>query len=146
MSAKRTLQIAEQIKNHLSTLLVTGQISDPRIKRTTITRVLLSGDLQQARVSYSVLGSEDEKKEVKKGLAAASGFLRRSVGEVLQLRYTPSLVFEFDGSIEHAARIATLLNQVRNDQTVQGERGESWESNDSTESSETSSSDNKVTD
>lgn len=106
-------QVAEQVKNHLATLLSTGQISDPRLRGVSLTRVTMTPDLQTARVSYSVMGGEKEKKEAQKGFSSASGFLRRSVGQVLQLRYAPQLVFQFDASVEHAARMSEVLRRAR---------------------------------
>jgi ribosome-binding factor A len=105
-------QIGEQVKNHLATLLATGQIADPRLRTVTITAVRMTPDLQNARVSYSVLGGETEKAAAAKGWQAASGFLRSSVGEALRIRYTPQLSFHFDAAAEHSARISGLLNQL----------------------------------
>ena len=110
--SKRTLQIAEQIKNHIAMLCATGRLSDPRIQKVTFTRARVTPDLQQAEVYYSVLGSESERQAVAKGFAAASGYLRNSVSTTLQLRYTPHLKFLYDEGIAHGARISALLAEV----------------------------------
>lgn len=115
MSTKRMNQLAEQVKNHLATLLATGQVADPRLRTVTITAVRMTPDLQNARISYSVLGGEAEKAAASKGWLAASGFLRHEVGQTLQTRYTPQLSFHFDGTAEHAARISGILNSLSRD-------------------------------
>ena len=51
-------------------------------------------------------------KEVMKGLKSAGGFLRRELGQALQLRYTPELQFIADDSIQHGAHILEILRQV----------------------------------
>lgn len=110
--SKRTLQIAEQIKNHIATLCATGRLADPRIQKVTLTRARVTPDLQQAEIFYSVFGSESERLAVAKGFVAASGFLRNSVSTALQLRYTPALKFVYDQGIEHGARISEILAEV----------------------------------
>ena len=89
-------------------------IKDPRIagRMISVTRVETTGDLRYAKVWLSVLDLEDEK-EFKKGLKAASGWLRKQLGEALSLRYTPELVFEIDRSIEYSAHINEILADLK---------------------------------
>ena len=54
----------------------------------------------------------ENEKEFKKGLRSASGWLRRELGTVLDLRYTPELVFEIDHSIEEGAHISALIERL----------------------------------
>ena len=61
----------------------------------------------------SILGSEAEKKETMEGLASVAGHLRAKLGRTLRLRVTPELDFRYDASIAHAARIDSLLEQIR---------------------------------
>jgi len=58
------------------------------------------------------MGSEEEKAEPFKGLAAACGFLRRELGSCLSLRRIPELAFERDDSIERGGRLLQLIEQV----------------------------------
>jgi ribosome-binding factor A len=58
------------------------------------------------------MGSEEEKRQVEKGLVAASGFIRKGLGERLALRYTPELIFQRDESIERGSRLLQLINEV----------------------------------
>ena len=114
MSAKRIRQVAEAIKEHLALMLVRGQISDPRVKRVTIQLVKVTPDLQIARVYFSVFGSleNNEKALVTAGLKSASGFMRKSLGEALGMRYTPNLEFFYDETMERAARIEEIFAQI----------------------------------
>ena len=94
-------------------------VKDPRIagKMISVTRVETTGDLRYAKVWLSVLDLENEK-EFKKGLKAASGWLRKQLGESLNLRYTPELVFELDHSIEYGAHINEILEGLKHDEPV----------------------------
>ena len=89
------------------------EVKDTRIagKMISVTRVETTGDLKYAKVYLSVFELEDEK-EFKKGLKAASGWLRRELGNSMSLRCTPELVFELDHSIEYGAHINELLKEV----------------------------------
>ncbi len=48
-------------------------------------------------------------KQALTGLKSAGGWLRRELGQRLQLRYTPELVFELDDSLKYGAHMYDLL-------------------------------------
>lgn len=96
--------------------MLTRQINDPRIKGViSVTEVSVTPDLAHAKIFVSAMGTEEEKKEVFAGLAAASGFLRRELGARVRLRYVPELIFERDDSIERGDRLLQLIDQVAGD-------------------------------
>ncbi len=88
------------------------EIKDPRVSSAmvTVTAAEVTPDLKFAKIYFSALLAD--KKEVKKGLDSASGFLRKTLSQKLNLRITPTLSFYEDESIEHGAHIAKLLNQM----------------------------------
>ena len=67
----------------------------------TITAVNVTGDLRTARVYYLVFGKDGPDPKVQQGLASAAGFLRNALSKALMIRYTPTLTFELDTTIEH---------------------------------------------
>ena len=77
----------------------------------SVTRVETTGDLRYSKIWLSVYGMENEK-EFKRGLKSASGWLRHELGSILNLRYTPELVFEIDHSIEQGAYISGLIEKL----------------------------------
>lgn len=101
------------------------EIKDPRIQQGMISvmRVETTGDLRYAKVWLSVLGLENEK-EFRRGLKSASGWLRHELGQSLELRYTPELVFEVDHSIEYGAHISQVIQSldIRPDEDESNER------------------------
>lgn len=103
--------MGEQMKKEIAQIL-RDELKDPRVGFVTVTSVEVSGDLRHAKVFVSVLGDEEAKKQSLEGLQKATGFIRREVGQRIQLRYTPEIVFKFDASIEHGDKIARLLSQV----------------------------------
>ena len=108
MPSNRIGRINEEIQRELSDQF--RRLKDPRVSSgmVSITRVDTTGDLRYARVYVSVLDKNQEK-DVLKGLKSASGFLRRELGRVLQLRYTPELQFIGDDSIQYGAHILEVL-------------------------------------
>ena len=90
MASKRINGINQEIQKVLSDLLRT--VKDPRVQNTmiSITRVETTPDLRWAKVYVSFL-EEHRAAEAMKGLKSASGYLRRGLGQTLNLRYTPQL-------------------------------------------------------
>jgi ribosome-binding factor A len=89
-----------------------------------VTQVSTSPDLRYAKVLVSVMGSEEEKKEVLETLTAASGFLRREISHRLRLRYTPQLSFHYDNSIDQASQVLQLIHQITTAEAGENEQGE----------------------
>lgn len=125
MPSNRINRINDEIQRELSAQLRT--LKDPRVSQVgmvSITRVDTTNDLRYAKIYVSVLDKAQEK-DVLKGLKSASGFLRRELGQALQLRYTPELQFIGDDSIQHGARILELLR--REEERNAGPNGEKEE-------------------
>jgi len=111
MPSNKIQRINEDIQRVLASLL--RSIKDPRINQGMISVIAVhtTNDLSQAKVYLSVFGLQSEK-EFSKGLKSAASYLRHELGQSLSLRHTPELIFELDKSIEHGARINTILNEL----------------------------------
>lgn len=109
MATKNFNRQNEDIARMLATLI--RNVKDPRVNQgmLSITAVVTTSDLRYSNVYLSVLGLKSEK-ELMKGLKSASGYLRHELGNALELRYTPELIFHLDKSIEHGATISKMLN------------------------------------
>ena len=111
MASNRIGRINEEVQRELSELI--RSLKDPRVQTMlSITRVDTTSDLRYAKVYVSVL-EEAREKEAMKGLKSAGGWLRRELGQRLQLRYTPELQFFADDSIAHGAHILDMLHHVK---------------------------------
>lgn len=78
-----------------------------------MTAVDVTSDLRHAKVFVSVLGSEDDKKATFEGLQSLAGHLRARLAKSLQLRVAPELQFKEDDTVARAARIESLLAEVK---------------------------------
>ncbi len=104
----RPNRIGEQLRGELGDLLA-REVKDPGIGFTTLTRVRVSPDLSLARVYYTTLGSEAERRETVKALRRAGPFLRRQLGRRLRLRRLPELVFSYDEALERQECVERIL-------------------------------------
>ena len=107
----RTARIDHRIQHELMELLQ-REVSDPRVGFATVTRVETSRDLRHARVWISVLGSDAERSQTMGALQDATPWLRRRMGERLQLRYVPQLTLKRDDSIESGDRVLRILSEL----------------------------------
>ena len=105
----RTERVNELIRREL-VLLLKQETKDPRLKQVVITDVIVSRDLNSAKVFFSV--DEDSNKIVASLLTKASGFFRSSLSKTLDLRHTPTLSFIYDTTPNTGARIDDLLRKL----------------------------------
>lgn len=113
---KRTDRVGQLIQQELGRLLVDG-INDPRVGFVTITEVRASPDLRSARVFVTVYGSDEQRQETLEGLEAAAGYLKRELGRRLSMKYTPTLNFTFDASLDRADRLDQVLGAIERGET-----------------------------
>ncbi len=113
---RRVSRVAALIQREVSQLLQNG-IKDDRVGSgmVSVTDVNVSGDLQHAKIFVSIYGTPEAKAETMAGLKAATGYVRREIGQRVRLRRTPEVVFMEDKSLERGDRILTLLNQINQD-------------------------------
>ena len=108
----RPERVQEALRQEISTI-VHNHIKDPRIGFLTITKVELTKDLRYAKVYFSVLGDEKDKKRALHGLNSAKGYIKGHVGDKIQLRFMPELDFRIDNTFEQIKEIKDLLNRVK---------------------------------
>jgi ribosome-binding factor A len=94
---------------------ISKQLKDPRVGFVTVTSVKTSPDLRYARVYVSVLGDESARAASMDGLRSAHGFLQSRLASELTLKRTPTLTFEYDPTVDRAARIEELLREPADD-------------------------------
>ncbi len=111
----RAHRVAEQMKQEM-TDIISRRLKDPRVGFVTVTGVDVTGDLQQAKVYFTVLGDEEKKAATMEALEKASGFIRSEIGKRIRLRKTPEIFFEFDESIEYGNRIEKILSDLNKEE------------------------------
>lgn len=116
-------RVAEQIRRDLVDLL--RQVKDPRVVQllplVTITDIEVTPDYAHAKVFYTSLAGEERATEVARGLAHASGFLRRELGRRLHIHHIPELHFVFDASVERGTHLSKLIDAAVESDKSHGE-------------------------
>ncbi len=108
----RMERVAERVRIELSTLLIRA-VRDPAVSAVTITHVSMTADLQLARIYYTVLDGSN-RREAARGLRRAKTYLRRAIGQRLQLRQVPELRFVFDETLDRQDRLAKIFTEIEN--------------------------------
>jgi ribosome-binding factor A len=104
--------VAETIHHEISQLLIKG-LKDPRIGFITITAVDVSPDLRHAKVFYTLIGNETDRKNTAAGLKSSTSYVRQQLGRQLRMKYIPDIHFEYDSSVEYGNHIEDLLREIK---------------------------------
>ncbi len=109
MSKYRRGRINDAVAEELAVAL--REVREPKVidNFVSITRAEVAPDLKYASVYFSCIG---DSKEAAEGLKKCTGMLRHHLAVNLNLRITPELNFIKDGSIEHGAKIARILEEI----------------------------------
>ena len=110
--SQRSNQVAEELRKIVSRVMI-EDFNDPRMGFITITRIEVTDDLRFARIFYSVLGDDAQKKSTHEALEENLGFIRRLAVERINLKYAMEFKFEVDKSIEHSFQIDELLKKIK---------------------------------
>ena len=110
MPKYRQGRINDELQKEIAMIL--RDVKDPRVSGAfiSVTGAEVTPDLKYAKVYYSALTGD--KKEIKKGLLAANGFIRGQVARRMNLRITPEIAFFEDNSIEYGAKISKILEGI----------------------------------
>ena len=118
----RSERVAHLIQREVARIILC-QVRDPRLRSVTLTKVKLSADLRVARIFVSSIDGSKERDLVLQGLGRARRFIRGRLGDSLQLRVTPEIVFRWDDSVEYSFHIARRLADLEG-QITPGEEKE----------------------
>lgn len=114
MANYRGGRINEEVKREISTI-IRNEIKDPRLTAmVSVTDVKVTRDLRYAKVFVSIFGKDDEERNnTFIALKNASGYIRREIGQRINLRYNPQIIFELDDSINYGMHIEELIQKVK---------------------------------
>jgi ribosome-binding factor A len=121
------MRLQAVIQEELS-MIVPREVKDPRVPSVTFTAVEVTPDGGQATVFVAILGgaqggndglpplseqgAKNRMQDCLEGLTSASGYLRRHLARILNIRFIPTLVFREDRGFENAIRVNELLKKI----------------------------------
>ncbi len=110
---RRAERVGEAVREEVAAFL-TRDAKDPRLTGlVTVTAVEMARDLRHAMIYVSVLGDEEAKTSTLAALTGMAPHLRGRVGRALRLQFAPEITFRLDESVQRAARIETLLAEIK---------------------------------
>jgi len=112
-SSLRLQRISDRIRQELSEMVI-KEIADPRLSGVSITDVKVDRELAYANIYVSAVEGASRSKEILAGFERASGFLRKTLSDRIELRVFPRLRFFWDPTPERADHIETLLASLKN--------------------------------
>ena len=109
---QRPVAVGEQVRRLLGPALL-QEVNDPRLRRLTVSEVVMSRDLKHATVYVISAETPDSRRraEINAGFNCSTPFFRRLIGERGGLRYVPKLRFVLDDTEDRAERIESLLEE-----------------------------------
>ena len=110
----RIEKVNEQLRREIS-IIIQRELADPRLGFVSITNVIVSRDLQHAKIYFTVLGDQTQLSNTECALDAAKGFIRKLVGDRVRMRFTPELIFIHDQSLELRQNIEDTLREINNE-------------------------------
>ncbi len=113
MSVDRLTRVNALLKREIGSFIF-RIIHDSRfdISAVTITRVMTSKNLREARVFVSIRDHQDERPRMLACLRRHRVEIQAHINATLTLKYTPCLTFELDTSLEEGDHVLCLLNQL----------------------------------
>jgi ribosome-binding factor A len=112
---KKYMRRINQLIQRKVTQLLLEQSNDPRFTQVTVTDVNVNRDTTRAEVYFSIIGTPEEIADIETALNYAAGWMRTQLAPTLRLRNVPQLVFVYDPSLAHGARIEELLQELTED-------------------------------
>lgn len=116
MDPIRKLRLEELIRTRIMSLIVRGEIKDPRVPwHINLTRVQVVDDLSMARIYVSSDKGEKAVISACEGLNSAAGFIRVNLGKVMKSKNTPKPIFFPDQALQRAYGVEKLLDKITGD-------------------------------
>ena len=106
----RPTRVSEEFREILAEEI--PRLKDPRVGFVTVTSVAVTPDLRHARVLYTSMGDERDRRATAAALRSARGHLRKVIGSQVRMKVLPDLEFEEDRTGETAERIDELLREL----------------------------------
>jgi ribosome-binding factor A len=114
MKSHRIERLQSELKKLLNVAL-TQKTRDPALDWVVITDVVISRDLQYAKIYFSHYNNPDTHENIRDHLIKTSGFLKKQIAGAHIMRTIPELTFYYDDSEDRAEKVENLLAKIRDE-------------------------------
>ena len=118
--SQRTERVAALLMKEVSQIII-EDMQNPRISFITILRVEVTPDLRLAKIYYSIMGTDAEKKTSDIELRNSAKFIQKHVNQRISLRYAIEIRLIREDSLDEAFKVERILNQIRKEREANGE-------------------------
>jgi len=115
----RSEKVASIVKEELGTLFQRNFPME-EFGLLTVTEVRMSPDLKNAKVFISVFGDDARKQKTLSLLEEKKAFVRQSVGRNVRLRFTPTIEFSLDETMDKAISLETIFKKIHDEESQRG--------------------------
>lgn len=98
------------LQREISTIIL-QDINDPKLGFPTVTEVVVSPDLKNAKVYVSFLGKNYMKRDGIQTLRKSKSYIKSQLAKRIKIRKIPDLIFEVDDTLDKAERIEDILSK-----------------------------------
>jgi len=112
MENHRHERLAETLRLELAEI-INYELTDPRIQTVAVTEVFLPPGGKQVHIRLAIEGSTKEQEETLKALERATGFIRQTVAERIDVFRMPDIKFFADVSPGIRAKSSTIMRRIR---------------------------------
>lgn len=114
----RTEKVAEEIKHRITDVL-SKDIAELQLGLVTVTKVIVSSDLKNAKIFVSFLGNKTPVEKCLDKINYRKKQIRMHLGARIHLKVTPELQFYHDDTMEYADHIEKLIKEIHKDDNAQ---------------------------
>jgi len=119
MSSRRIERVNELLKHELGEIIRREfNIADTGL--ISANAVETSADLRSAKVFVSILGTIQQKRAALRRLNEKRTLIQGQIGQAIVLKYTPTLTFLVDETIEKANRVLKIIDEIEREQAGAG--------------------------
>lgn len=105
-------RVEQEVQREVNDILL-KRVRDPRVEGVTITGVDMSGDLQHAKIFFSILSNKaHDVEKAQAGLDKASGLIRKELAARIKIYKIPALEFLQDDSVRYGEHIDELIRTM----------------------------------
>ena len=112
MKQQRMARIDHEIQRALAKI-ISEDLRDARLGFVTVVRCEITSDFKQCKVFVSIIGDRHVARQSMDALKSASRFIRGELGNAIELRHTPELIFVEDRSTEKAIALHKTLERAK---------------------------------
>ena len=111
----RIQKVSSLLKKEI-TLIMQNDLENDLIRThfVNISKIDLSGDLQHCKIYVTSTANESVKKNIVESLNIAKSYIRFNLGQRIDMRRVPDIIFKDDTIIDKGLSVLKLLDEIKN--------------------------------